>query len=235
MDSIVKRIIFVVVIVVAFTALFNVRIKNIKIVGNDKVSDSVIASQLFENEIDRISAVFFFKNKFKKRKNISRINSYEIEWQSPVSVVVHVKENKAVAFVRRDLYNLYFDRDGIINEVSTEKKDNATEVTGVDFRNYEEGEKIEMSNKKLFNAILNISDFLSESDLKVSLLEVKKDDSIYLYIDNIIVNMGDLKNIEVKLQRLVDIYPEIKDLSGTLDLSTAKENMLDEQYIFKKG
>ena len=47
--------------------------------------------------------------------------------------------------------------------------------------------------------------------------------------------MGDTKNMEIKLQRLVDIYPQIKDLSGTLDLKDARENMLDEQYIFRKN
>ena len=34
--------------------------------------------------------------------------------------------------------------------------------------------------------------------------------------------------------RLNDIYPKITEYSGTLDLKEAKDNMLDEQYIFKK-
>ena len=62
-----------------------------------------------------------------------------------------------------------------------------------------------------------------------------KDGNLQLYIDDIVVFLGDTQNMEIKLQRLYDIYKEIKGYNGTLDLSNARENMLDEQYIFKKN
>ena len=108
-------------------------------------------------------------------------------------------------------------------------------MTGIDFKNRGVGEKIEFTDKKLLNAILNISSFLKESDLPANLLEIRQGFEFYVYIGNIAVKMGDVRNMEVKLQRLLDIYPQIKDLNGTLDLSEAKENMLDEQYIFTKN
>ena len=48
-----------------------------------------------------------------------------------------------------------------------------------------------------------------------------------------IISVGDIQNMEIKLQRLKDIYPKIAEYKGVLDLKDAKDNMLDEQYIFK--
>ena len=69
--------------------------------------------------------------------------------------------------------------------------------------------------------------------MKASLIEIKKDETVHVYIENIEVNLGDIQNMEIKLQRLKDIYPKIAEYKGVLDLKDAKDNMLDEQYIFK--
>lgn len=234
--SIVNRKLIAILLVVALVvAAFNIRIKNISFEGNERVSDTEVAKVLFEKGYDGLSAVLFLKNKFLKKKNIPLVNSYTIEWVSPISIIIHVNEKSVVAFVRRDINNLYFDAEGIINEVSNSRRDGAVEVTGIDFKNHNVGEKIEFDDEKLLNAILNISSFLKENSLNASLIEIRKGSDIYIYIGSIIVFMGDTKNMEVKLQRLLDIYPQIKDLSGTLDLKDAKENMIDEQYIFKKN
>ena len=92
-----------------------------------------------------------------------------------------------------------------------------------------------VSSDKLLNAILNISGYLKENGFKAELLEITKENEIHVYIGNIEVNLGDIQNMEIKLQRLSDIYPKIAEYSGVLDLKDARDNMLDEQYIFKKN
>ena len=70
--------------------------------------------------------------------------------------------------------------------------------------------------------------------MPADLIEIKQDDNINVYLGNIEVNLGDIDNMEIKLMRLNDIYPKIAEYNGTLDLKEARDNMLDEQYIFKK-
>ena len=235
MKTILKLLIYVAIVGLVVSILLRVRIKNIDIVGNDKVSDAEIVTSLFEDEIDRTSLVFFIKLKFKKKKEIPLVNSYDIKWVTPFSLVVTVNENEAIAFIKRDLKNVYFDKDGVVIEMTEERKPNVVEVIGVSFKNYEKGERIDISNKKILKAILNITSFLKEHELKAELIEIKREEEIFIYIGNIVANMGDTDNMEVKLLRLNDIYPEISHLNGTLDLSNARENMLDEQYVFKKA
>ena len=230
-----KIVIKILILVAIIAVILNVRIKSVEVIGNNKVGDEIIISSLFEKKNDDISLLFFLKNKIKGNKKIQLINSYSIKWITPFKIEVIVNEKTPIAFVRRDINNLYIDREGTIIEMSEERKEGLIEIAGVDFRNYDIGEELEFDNKKLFNALLNIASFLKENNLKASLIEIQKESDIYIYVDRIVAYMGDTRNMEIKLQRLIDIYPKISDLSGTLDLSEARENMLDEQYIFKKN
>ena len=230
-----KTVIKILILVAIIAVILNVRIKSVEVIGNNKVGDEIIISSLFEKKNDDISLLFFLKNKIKGNKKIKLINSYSIKWITPFKIEVIVNEKTPIAFVRRDINNLYIDREGTIIEMSEERKEGLIEIAGVDFRNYDIGEELEFDNKKLFNALLNIASFLKENNLKASLIEIQKESDIYIYVDRIVAYMGDTRNMEIKLQRLIDIYPKISDLSGTLDLSEARENMLDEQYIFKKN
>ena len=235
MKNAIKILIALLVVIICFNIIINVKIRNIDIVGNNNVSDTEIVTSLFDSDVDRISLVFFIKSKFGKKKDILLVDSYDIKWITPFNIVVTVKENPPIAFIKRDIKNVYFDKNGVINEMTEERKPDIIEVIGVSFKNYEKGSKIEISNAKTLKAILNITSFLKEQNLSAELLEIRQEEEFYIYIDNIVVYMGNIDNMETKLLRLNDIYPNISHLKGTLDLSNARENMLDEQYIFKKA
>ena len=230
-----KIIIVVAVILCVINILFMFKIQNINIIGNTHVSDYQIATSLFNGEIDRISIVFFIKQKVEKKKSIPMVNTYEVKWISPFSIDIVVDENQPIAFLKRDVKNVYFDKNGSIIEITDNRKYDTIEVIGISVRNYEKGDTIDVSNKKVLKAILNISNFLKEHGLKAELLEVKQNDELYIYLGEIVAYMGGIENMEIKLLRLNDIYSKIAHLKGTLDLSKARENMLDEQYIFKKS
>ena len=234
MKKIVKTFITIICLILVLIVIFNVKINNIDIVGNEKVNDVQIATHIFASQYDNVSIVLFLKDKFLEKKKIPLVSKYEIEWKTPFSIVINVTENPIIGFVRRDIKNVYFDKNGNICEVSSERKSDVIEVIGISFKNSEVYDKIELNNEKLLNAILNISSFCKENKLPVDLIEVNQDENINVYIGNIEVNLGNIDNMEIKLMRLNDIYPKIVEYSGVLDLKDAKDNMLDEQYIFKK-
>ena len=230
------RIIISVLFVIGIVALtLNVKVTNIDIVGNSRINDVEVAKNIFEKPYDNISIVLLLKDKFKEKKKIPLVSSYEIEWQTPFSIIINITENPIIGFVRKDIKNVYFDKNGNVCEISNERKSGIIEVIGVSFKSNDVLDKIEMNDEKLLNAILNISSFLNENGFKAELLEINKDNEIHVYIGNIEVNLGDIQNMEIKLQRLNDIYPKIAEYSGILDLKDARDNMLDEQYIFKKN
>ena len=235
MSRILKLIMTFFLIILLVILVFNVKVSNVDIVGNEKISDIEVVKKIFEKPYDNISIVLYFKDKFMKKKQIPIVSNYEIEWQTPFSITINILENSVIGFVRKDLKNVYFDKNGNICEVSNVRKDGITEVIGLRFEENDVLEKIQLNDEKLLNAILNISSYLKENNIKAELLEINNKNEIHVYIGNIEVNLGSVQNMEIKLQRLVDIYPKIADYSGVLDLKDAKDNMIDEQYIFKKN
>lgn len=235
MSKILKLIMTIFLIIFLVVLVFNVKVSNIDIVGNEKISDIEVAKKIFEKPYDNISIVLYFKDKFMKKKQIPIVSNYEIEWQTPFSITINILENPVIGFVRKDLKNIYFDKNGNICEVSNYRRDGIIEVIGLSFKENDVLEKIQLNDEKLLNAILNISSYLKENNIKAELLEINNKNEIHVYIGNIEVNLGNVQNMEIKLQRLVDIYPKIADYSGVLDLKDAKDNMIDEQYIFKKN
>lgn len=168
-------------------------------------------------------------------KELIHVEKYDVKWKSPISITINVYEKADIGFVKFDIKNAYFDKDGIVSEITSEKKQGIPEVRGIYIGEPKKGKKFSVAkNKNYFDAILNITSKLRDYNLPISLLELKPDNTIIVYLSNIIVTLGDIKNMEIKLQRLNDIYPQIKDLSGSLDLSNASDNMIDEKYIFKK-
>ena len=235
MKNVLKKILIIIFFILILFFVFNVKIQTIDVRNNTKSTDTEIINQMFKREFDKRSIVLFINEKVGRHKKMKYVKSYSVSWNSPKSIVINVIENPSIAYVRSDLKRVYFDKDGIINEITDEIKSNLMEVEGISFKSYEKGDYISSQNNEIISAILEITSTVYEKSIPASLLEIMPDNTLKLYVENIIVILGDVGNMEVKLQRLYDIYKEISEYSGVLDLSNAKENMLDEQYIFKKN
>lgn len=230
--KIISKFVILIIIIIIF---FNVRIKNVEVIGSEKQDGERVSEAIFKNENDRISILFFIKDLMGLKKEVHYVDTYKVEWKSPVSIRVIVEEKPFIGFVKKDIINVYFDRDGIVSEMNEKRVKDVTEIRGINFGTFVKGEVLEAPDKRLFSSILDIINSLRNVGYIVSLIEVDRDDIISLYLGKIKVDIGNIEYMDVKIGRIIDIYPKIKDMSGTLDLSTARENMNDEQYIFKKS
>ena len=79
---------------------------------------------------------------------------------------------------------------------------------------------------------------LSEEDIYGSGSKINKVfnslEDITIRLGQIYVHLGDAINIETQISILAEVYPQLSDKAGELDLSMAKENVINESYIFKK-
>lgn len=225
---------YIVILVICFAILFvsTLSIKSIIVLGCDNVDSTYIVSEIFETDLDYVSILFFLKDKFVKHKEINYVEKYQIEWNNPTSVEIIVYEKPIVGYIRYMSSNFYFDKDGYIRKISVTKDYDVPEFFGMSYNDLVLNKQITVSDNSIFNSMLNITDNIAKYDLPVNLVEYSNTKEINLYIDRIKVLLGTNENMEIKFIVLNDIYPKIKDMSGTLDLKKAKENMLDEKYIF---
>ena len=228
---------YIVILVFCFVILFvpTLSIKNITVLGCDNIESSYIISEIFDSNLDYISILFFLKDKFIKHKEINFVEKYQIEWQNPISIEIIVYEKPIVGYIRYMSSNFYFDKDGFVRKISLTKDYNVPEFFGMSYNDLVLDKQITVKDKNIFNSILNITDNIAKYNLPINLVEYNNTEEINLYVEKIKVLLGTNENMEIKFMVLNDIYENIKDMSGTLDLRHAKENMLDEQYIFTKN
>ena len=161
-----KILISILIIAILVVALLSMRIQHIEVVNNIKLSDMQIVSTIFDKEIEKNALVLFINDKLGRHKTIDYVSEYTIKWLSPFSVIIEVHEKPSIAFVRRNLKNVYFDRDGVINDVTDNKKDNIIEVSGIEFKNYEKGSKIASKDMKAIPGTYNTPSLFSDEDFK---------------------------------------------------------------------
>lgn len=224
---------FVLCLIILFISTMG--IKNITVIGCDTIESEDIISHIFESDLDYVSILFFLKDKFIKHKDITYVEKYQVEWNSPNSVEIIVYEKPIVGYIRYMSSNFYFDKDGYVRRITTTKEYNVPEFFGMSYNDLVLNKQITVNDNTIFNSILNITDSIRRYNLPINLVEYSSNKEITLYVEKIKVLLGTNDNMEIKFMVLNDMYDEIKDMSGTLDLRKAKENMLKEQYIFTKN
>ena len=226
--------VYIIVLVICFIVLFisTLSIKSITVLGCDNIDSTYIISEIFDNKLDYVSILFFLKDRFVKHKEINYVEKYQIEWNNPTSVEIIVYEKPIVGYIRYMSSNFYFDKDGYVRKISATKDYKVPEFFGMSYNDLVLNKQIAVSDNSIFNSILNITDNIRKYNIPATLVEYSNTKEINIYIEKIKVLLGTNENMEIKFMVLNDILPKIKDMSGTLDLKKAKENMLDEQYIF---
>lgn len=221
-------------ILILILIILNIKISKVVVDGNKEYTSSQIENLVFSNPNDRITLFAFIKNIFFKKKEIPYVEKYVLNITGPFSAHIQVYENPIIGYMEYNQNFIYFDKNGVVVETKKENKRHVPRIDGLRIKNVTVGEKLLFDNEDIFSTILTLTQNINKYNINVDRIKISDLDHITLYINDIEVFLGSKNNIEVKIQTLSDILPEIKDLKGYLDLSKARENMVNERYIFKK-
>ena len=214
--------------------IFNVRVKDISVIGNTRQEDIEILNKIFLNKLDNRSIILYIKSKYFKHKKIKYVEDYEIRFVTPAKVEVLVEETEIIGYIKYMAGNYLFDRSGVVCELSSDTHDEYVEIRGINFKTLTLGEQIKLDNEKVYNAIMYITKTLHDSNMPKVVVDYNDIDNITLYVSEIEVRLGSDENLVFKMTRLLDIYDKIANMQGTLDLSNARYESDEEGYIFKK-
>ena len=225
---------FLTIVLLLGILFFAVRIKEIEVTGNKQYTEEEIIELLFEDRWSRNSAYCYYENQFKEKKSIPFIEDYKIEFQSPTKVRVVVYEKSVVGYVSYMSSYMYFDKDGIIVESSSEQLNGVPWVTGMEFGHIVLYQPLPVANQAIFEQILNLTQILSINEIKVDKINYNSFMEAQLFIDEIMVELGDDNSLNGKITELKDILDsgEINGLAGTLYLDNYDENNSNPIYSF---
>jgi len=226
------------ILLLAAVLVLAVHIKEIEVTGNKQYTKEQVIDMIFDGKWSRNSAYCYYENRFREHKSLPFIEEYKIEFKSPTKIEVVVFEKSVVGYVSYMSSYMYFDKDGIIVESSSEQLPGVPWITGLDYGHIVLHQALPVENPDTFEEILNLTQVLSVNDVEVDKINYHDyhggGGDIELYIGNVTVKIGDSENLDGKITELQGILPELTDLEGTLYLDTYDETNLKPIYRFVK-
>ena len=178
------------------------------------------------------NGVFFNKGRAEKLlENDKYISEADISFRFPDTMVITIDENRICGYINYLGNYLYIDREGRVIDVKSETQESLPIIEGLKFSSFTVGEVMQVQNEEAFEAALIISKAMSKYEVegKAVSINVSNTDSIYAYVDNIKVLLGDTSRMEEKIKTMAEAVAEIPEGDmGTLDLQD-----LSKPIIFK--
>ena len=127
---------------------------------------------------------------------------------------------------------VYFDKDGIVVETSTEKTDGIPQVTGLQFDHVILHEPLPVENPEIFSNVLNITQQLDRYSMSADRIYFDSEYRVTLLFGEARVALGDSQYIDEKIMKLQYILPELAGKKGTLDMREYSEDT--KSYSFEQ-
>lgn len=202
-----KRLFIISTIVAALIAAcaavyFGFRTDKITYVGNSHYSNEEMTNRIFGNDTPNTVLYTLFGN---KKKTIPFIQKYDVEIQWPRGMYITVYEKAVIGYIRYMGCNMYFDKDGIVVESSTETFEKVPEIIGLKFNSIVLDSKLEVGDDEVFRHILDLTQSFDKYNLDVSKVYFDSSDNVILYIDEVKVYLGKSDDYTDKLFELKQI------------------------------
>ena len=203
--------------------------------GNEKYTDEQLISLVFPDDVSRSTVFTYLREHFGKHEKIPFVEDYKLVFRSPSDVEVIVYEKSVVGYVSYMNSRMYFDKDGIIVESTSETLPGVPKIAGLSFGHIVLHQPLPVEDISVFNEILNLTQVLSVNEVAVDEIRFNKEKEATLQIRSLKVELGSNSEMNGKLSELTDILRDYPDLSGTLYLDSYDESNANPMYRFDKN
>lgn len=233
-----KRIFITVLAVLLFLALSALIIvkvfvvKNVEVQGNKLYEDKQIEEWVLNDQYSWNSLYVYFKYRFFDTQEVPFIDTMEIGLRLPGDVLITVYEKGIMGYLYIDSIgqNVYFDKDGLVAEISTDIIEGIPQVKGLTCKKVVLYEKLDLDSKKALKTLLAVTQTLKKYRLEPDTIDYGDSGEIRLQYGNIQVNLGTSENLTEKVKRLDKIMPNLEGLTGTLHLEEWTEETTDVTF-----
>lgn len=200
------------------------KVTKVEVTGNEHYTEEEIRNMILKGGLTENSVFLSLKYRNKEISDIPFIESMTVEVVAPDSIEIFVYE-KALAGCVLSLGNyIYFDREGIVVEISDQKTEGIPQVMGLRIGSFALDEALPVEDETVFGEILNITQLLSAYEIHASKLYFDKSGHVTLYFDEARVSLGQARELEEKLMLLKNILPSLEGKKGVLRLENYDEN-----------
>ncbi len=199
------------------------QIIDVTITGNKKLENSYILelSGLNDNKNIFIFSEVAAKKKLLKNPYVETVKIKKHYLQKTVDIIIN--ERVLSGYVEYTPGNyLYIDENGYILEVAQSFTERLPIVVGLGLKPFTVGQILDVSNPDSFETLVTVSHLINKYDLETDVVKVSLHDenNTHLYVNNIDVELGDIRDADEKIRTLKVILQtlEDKEIKGFLDL-----------------
>ncbi|MFT4144260.1 MAG: cell division protein FtsQ/DivIB [Mobilitalea sp.] len=223
-----------ILIIIVIPALFFINffsIKNIEVVGVQQYSEDQIKDLLLKERMDRNSAYLYFKYQFLEQPKLPFVEKIKVKMNDNHSVTIFVYEKMVAGCVEFMGEYLYFDKDGIVVESSSEKLTGIPLIKGLQYTQIVLSKKLIVQKEELFDIIIDLTQLIELYDLNVDSIRFQNDYEVTMESGDNTVLLGKRNTYDEPLAELKNILKESEGKSLTIDMRNYDK---EKDYIIAK-
>lgn len=206
----------------SFAGVF--RVRQVTVTGNAYYTKEEVVNLLLDEGSLQNTLLVYLRYKYREHPEIPFIDDFEVTMDSWRSLKIRVYEKNMVGYVRYLGQDVYFDKDGIVVESSTQELEGIPQISGVTFDSLAIHQPLSVEDPTIFDTILSITKLLTKYDLDPDEIRFGAGGELFLQLGDVKVALGTGENLDEKISRLKQLEGDLKDKSGTLHM----ENYTDE-------
>lgn len=199
-------------------------VKTVYVEGNVHYSKEEIQDMVMEGVLGNNSLYLSFAYKDKQVSNIPFIAALDVKVLSPDTVKIEVYEKSLAGYIEYLNRYTYFDKDGIVVEISNVKTEGVPQITGLTFDHVVLNDPLPVGDQDIFYEILTMTKTLKKYNLSADRIYFDSQKEITLYFNNVRVIFGSDNLIDEKIMKLQTLLPKLEGESGVMDLQNYDEN-----------
>ena len=212
--------VLVVVALIAFVYLYNCyKLKKITVSGTDHYTNEQMIDIVSGGKKQTNTLLFLLNNRLNPVGEVTFIDKIDVKYVDRNTISITVYEKAMAGCIEHGSEYAYFDGDGIVLELSSEKLSDVPCIYGISGDNVSQGEKLSVGDEDLFRNILMMTQLISKNNITVDKITYNKDNKIILHKDGIKIIIGEGENLESKFMNLDNILSKLAGKKGTLDMS----------------
>lgn len=212
--------------------IHNYTVTTVYVEGNVHYTSEEIMEMVMGGRFGNNSLFLSLKYKDKGMEDIPFIQTMDVEIEAKDTIRIIVYEKALAGYVSYLGRYVYFDKDGIVVETSTEKTAGIPQVTGLSFDHVILHEPLPVEKTDVFDEILNITQQLERYSMSADRIYFDPEYQVTLMFGEAKVALGDDRYIDEKIMKLQYILPDLLGKKGTLNMREYSEDT--KSYSFEQ-
>lgn len=195
------------------------RVRYVTVEGSTHYTDEEVEQLAMGGFLGSNSMVLSWRYKNHTVQDVPFVESMDVNVVSHDSIRITVYEKSLAGYVTYLGRYLYFDRNGMVVESSSEKIDDVPEVTGLSFDHIVLHESLPVSDDTIFSRLLVTTQLLGKYGLSADRIYVGNGGKLSVYFGGVCANLGEDQYMDEKISNLSRILPSLEGKSGTLEMA----------------